>query len=142
MALYIPLARRRRNAVAVAFAALIVGLLVGWLVGRNGAPSVGAKVKAARTALGDTATRLDNLPNEYAKAFAGQQSIKAGVLDALDAARTETQHRLDAAPWVAQKQRDATLDQFAKARDAAAAKVAPPVFAADIAALGATLRAL
>lgn len=142
MALYVSIARRRRNAVAMASAALALGLLVGWIAGRNSSPSIATRVGTARAALTATAARLDNVPNEYTKALAGKQSLKAGVLDAIDQSRTEIQLRLDQAPWVRQSQRDHTLDLVAKTRADVQARVALSAVADDIATLGRALRSL
>ena len=79
MALYVPIARRRRNAVAMASATLAVGLLVGWIAGRNSSPSIATRVRTARASLTATAARLDNVPNEYTKALAGKQIGRAHV---------------------------------------------------------------
>ncbi len=40
MARYIPIARRRRNAAIATVIALFVGIALGWLIGKQSAPSV------------------------------------------------------------------------------------------------------
>ena len=132
MAIYVSVARRRRHAIALAAATLLVGLVAGLLVGRHGAPSVTSRVRSVRSRIAAVAARLENVPNEYAKAISGRQSLQSGVLDTIDALRRDTQASLDRAPWVRQTQRDSVLDAFAKTRSDAAAKVDAPTFATDV----------
>ncbi|HEY4330998.1 MAG TPA: hypothetical protein VGM78_00445, partial [Ilumatobacteraceae bacterium] len=84
MALYVPLSRRRRNAALVAALTLVLGLAVGFIVGRSSATTAGEAASDVRTK-GDTlATRLEALTIEYDQAIAGgSDSLTGSVIDAL-----------------------------------------------------------
>ena len=62
MALYIPASRRRRNALLMAAAALVIGLALGYLVGKAGQPSFAGEVRSAQHKADDLATQLERLP--------------------------------------------------------------------------------
>ena len=65
MARYIPISRRRRNAAIATVIALFVGIALGWLIGKQSAPSVSSAVKDAQQQAADIAIQLERLPIEY-----------------------------------------------------------------------------
>jgi hypothetical protein len=124
MAVYIPASRRRRNALLLAAGALVVGLVVGYLVGKAGEPSFSSEVRSAQHTADDLATQLERLPIEYEQGLAGQgDSIEEGTLVPLDDVQRGAAHLFDGAPWVTSAARAATLDAIAEAKVAAEAKV-------------------
>ena len=122
MARYIPIARRRRNAALAAVAALFVGIVLGWLVGKQSAPSVSSAVHDAQQQAADIAVQLQRLPIEYQQAIdgGGEDSIQAGVIAPL----TDIQ----AAPWIAPAARASAQDAIAEVRQAALDKVSADEF--------------
>ncbi len=81
MAKYVPIARRRRNAAIVAVAALFVGIVLGWLVGKQSAPSTSEAVRDTQQQAEDIAVQLERLPIEYEQALTGEgDSVEDGVL--------------------------------------------------------------
>ncbi len=96
MARYIPIARRRRNAALVAVAALFVGIALGWLVGKQSAPSVSSAVHDAQQQAADIAVQLQRLPIEYQQAIngSGEDTVQAGVIAPLDDLQAEHDERL------------------------------------------------
>lgn len=140
MALYIPLSRRRRNAVLLAIATLLVGLVAGFLAGRSSAVTAGERSAQVRTR-GDTlGTRVEALTIEYEQAITGAgDTVQAGVLDALDAIDDDLDRLIADAPWLGRAQIDAlhsastavrtaadqkvTVDQFTSVADTSAATI-------------------
>jgi len=126
MALYIPRRRRRRTAALIALATLVVGFTVGYLLGRQATPSVASSVRTTLDRADQLATELDRLPIEYEQAVTGAgDSIEAGVLDPLLAAKDRLTGLLNDAPWVGADARERVQDAVASvelvARDAAPA---------------------
>ena len=117
MARYIPLARRRRNAVIAAIVALFVGIAVGWLIGKQSAPSVSAAVKDAQQQAADVAVQLERLPIEYDQALSGRgDSVEEGVIAPLDEIQAATTNAFDDAPWITPAARASTQDALAEVR--------------------------
>ena len=141
MALYIPASRRRRNALLWAAAALVIGLVLGYLVGKAGEPSFGGEVRSAQNKADDLATQLERLPIEYEQGLAGQgDSVDAGTIVPLDDVQRGAAALFDGAPWVTSKARAATLDAIAEAKVAAEAKVTAAEFEQKVNAAAAALR--
>jgi len=103
VARYIPISRRRRNAALVAGAALLVGIVLGWLVGKQSAPSVSSAVHDAQQQAADIAVQLQRLPIESQQAIdgGGEDSIQAGVVAPLDDIQASATNAFDDAPWIA-----------------------------------------
>lgn len=103
MALYIPASRRRRNATFVAVATLLAGLAIGFLAGRSSATTASEAARDVRSK-GDTlGTRIEALEIEYDQAInatAGSDTVKGGVLDALDLVAADTDRLIGSAPWI------------------------------------------
>lgn len=141
MALYIPAGRRKRNALLVAGAALVLGLVLGWAIGRAQAPSVADKVASVQRDADDLVTRVGALPIEYEQGFAGTgDSIDKGVLVPVGTIQRDTVTLLDRAPWISQSGRNAALDAVASVKQAASDKVRPLRFATVVRLAQADLR--
>ena len=136
---YIPLSRRRRNAILVAIATLLFGLVVGVVVGRSTAITAPEAAQAVR-AKGDTlATRVEALTIEYDQAIAGTgDTIQGGVLDALDLVEADMNTLIAESPWLGLKQTQALRAATTALRTAAENTVDPAEFS-DIAATAAAL---
>ena len=130
MARYIPIARRRRNAALVAVAALFVGIVLGWLVGKQSAPSVSSAVHDAQQSAADIAVQLERLPIEYQQAIdgGGEDSIQAGVIAPLDDIQASATNAFDDAPWISPSVRASVQDAIAEVRQAALGKVSTDEF--------------
>ena len=130
MARYIPISRRRRNAALVAGAALLVGIVLGWLVGKQSAPSVSSAVHDAQQQAADIAVQLQRLPIEYQQAIdgGGEDSIQAGVVAPLDDIQASATNAFDDAPWIASATRANAQDSIAQVRQDALDKVSADEF--------------
>jgi hypothetical protein len=130
VARYIPIARRRRNAALVAVAALFLGIVLGWLVGKQSAPSVSSAVRDAQQKAADIAVQLERLPIEYQQAIdgGGEDSIQAGVIAPLNDIQASATNAFDDAPWISAKARAGAQDAIAEVRQAASDKVSADEF--------------
>ncbi len=100
MALYIPTGRRRRRTIAVAVAALVIGMAAGWVVGRASSTSIGGRVDAVRAEARQTAAGLRVI------ALHDQTGAGAGGADlVLARTRTELDNEFARAPWLTRAQR-------------------------------------
>ncbi len=141
MALFIPASRRRRNALLLAAATLVVGLVFGYLVGKAGEPSFASEVSSAQRKADDLATQMARLPIEYEQGLAGQgDNIQTGTIVPIDDVQKAAAGLFDNAPWVTAKARAATLDAIAEAKVAAEAKVTAAEFEQKVNAAAAALR--
>ena len=136
---YIPLSRRRRNAMLVALATLLVGLVVGIVVGRSAAVTASEAAKQVR-ARGDTlGTRIEALTIEYDQAIAGTgDTVQSGVLDALDLVEADMNKLIVDSPWLGAIQKQKLHDGITAVRTAATSRLNTDAFA-DIAASTAAL---
>ena len=136
---YVPLSRRRRNAMLVALATLVVGLIVGIVVGRTTAITASEAAQEVR-AQGDTlGTRIEALTIEYDQAIAGTgDTVQAGVLDALDLVAADMNKLIADSPWLGDDQQQALHDAISAVRTAGENKIDPADFA-DIATNSAAL---
>ncbi len=143
MALYIPAGRRRRNALLLALATLVAGLVLGYLVGRAGEPSVADAVATAQQRADDLATQLERLPIEYQQGLAGAgDNIQEGVLQPLDELQRSAIGLFDDAPWVSSAERAATLDAIAAVKVAAESTVPAAEFERLVSVAASDLRGL
>ncbi|MGE0307881.1 MAG: hypothetical protein AB7N61_00190 [Acidimicrobiia bacterium] len=111
MAVYVSRAQRKRKAIILAVATALIGLVLGWVIGRSQVPTIGSRVTSVQESAGELASRIDALTIEYRQAIEGQgDTIQGGVLDAIDGIRSDTLHELDRAPWITQDDRDALTD--------------------------------
>ncbi len=136
MALYLPASTRRRRLVLVAVAAAVVGLLLGWAVGRLTAPTVGDRVSSVRAEARRLDARLASLPLEYDKALAGGTDLAGagGPVATLDGIAADTVALARRAEWLGADQRDAVEAAVTAAHDQAASRVPSGQFGAAIAA--------
>jgi len=136
---YIPLSRRRRNALLLALTTLVVGLVVGVVVGRSAAVTASEAATEVR-ARGDTlGTRIEALTIEYDQAIAGTgDTVQRGVLDALDLVEGDMNKLIADSPWLGSGQKQGLHDAITAVRTAAASRVETGAFG-DIAAKTAAL---
>ena len=141
MALYIPLSRRRRNAGLGAVATLLVGLVLGFLIGRSTAVTAPEAARDVRSK-GDTlGTRLEALTIEYDQAIAGTgDTVQAGVLDALDRLVVDMDALIREAPWLGAAQTARLHMATTDVRTSAGQRVASDRFAEVVKTSAATLR--
>jgi hypothetical protein len=136
---YIPLSRRRRNALLLALATLVVGLVVGVVVGRSAAVTASEAATQVR-ARGDTlGTRIEALTIEYDQAIAGTgDTVQRGVLDALDLVEGDMDKLIADSPWLGVAQKQGLHDAITDVRTAAVSRVDTGTFG-DLAAKTAAL---
>ena len=90
MAIYVPDSTRRRRLVLIAAACLLVGLVVGFVLGRATAAGVDDSVAAVRDHAEDAVTALQRLPIEYEQALASEGGEDtATITGALERAHAE-----------------------------------------------------
>lgn len=143
MALYVPVSRRRRNAILLAVASAVVAFAVGYLIGRQATPSVSAQVASVQADAQALATRLEALPIEYDQALSGgQDTVEGGTLEALDGIQHDTIRAMDRAPWVHADDREKVLDAIAATSQAARDRADPAVFLAAVTAAAGEVRAV
>ena len=143
MALDVSAGRRTRRTVIAAVAALVVGLGIGWAVGRQQVPSIQDRVVSVRSSAADVATGIERLDIEYEQAIGGGgDSISAGVLSPLAGDRTQLQTLLDEAPWIVAADRSALLDQLAAVEAGARDKIDLETFRSRANDAGAKIRSV
>jgi|SRR5829696_2670985 len=141
MALYVPLSRRRRNAALVATAMLLLGLVVGYLVGGSSAVTAAEAAAQVRSEADTLATRVEALTIEYDQALTGaDDTIEAGVIDALDGIDHDLDVLIADAPWFGAVHSDDVRAAAAAVRTAAEETVTPEAFANVATASAATIR--
>jgi hypothetical protein len=140
LALYIPVSRRRRNAILLAIATLLGGLIVGFLVGRSTAITAAERTTEVRAKADTLGTRLEALTIEYEQALAGSgDTVQAGVVDALALVDADLDRLIADTPWLGQAQIDdlhtattavrtaaeqrVDLDEFTRVVDASATAI-------------------
>ena len=116
MAIYVPPSTRRRRLVALVAAGLVVGLLVGFLLGRSTASGVDDEIADVREQAEDAATALQRIPIEYEQALegAGGESTET-ITEALASARAQLDAAWADAEWFgpsARAEADAALDEI------------------------------
>ena len=119
MALYISAGRRSRRTLAIALGAAIVGLVVGWAIGRQQVPSITERVRAVQQDAERAATALERLGIEYEQVLAGTDDLNTSVLQPLDELRTDLQSTMDQAPWLSAQTRATLLDAVSQVRQLA-----------------------
>jgi hypothetical protein len=107
VALYVPAGRRRRNLVLGLAGAVVVGLIVGFLLGRATHASLDDEVATVQDSARAVTARLRATPVEYAQERRGSSEFSHGgtVLDSLADARRSLRDALDDAVWLGPAQR-------------------------------------
>jgi hypothetical protein len=103
MALYIPAGRRKRRLLLAGGAGLLIGLLLGFGVGRTSAPNPEDQAKSAKQTAGRVTGALNALPFHYEQAMNGEidKTTYATSLDAaLRTADDDLVAALANAPWL------------------------------------------
>ena len=115
MALYVSAGARRRRAIIAALVTGLIALALGWVIGRQQVPSIGERVTQVQADANDVATGIERLDIEYEQVLTGTgDTVDAGVIAPLDGLRDQLIDTMDRAPWLAQAQRSALLDQLAE----------------------------
>jgi hypothetical protein len=144
MALYVSAARRRRRTLVVGAVTLVVGLLLGWLIGRATGSSADDEVAARQNDAEQLVARLDGLDLEYQQTAAGGASgsdALQGSLDAAKAIAADADALLARMPWVAQAERTATVQVVDGVRQAVEAGAPPDAVSAAVAQADQAVRA-
>ena len=144
MALYVSAARRRRRTLVVGAAALVVGLLLGWLIGRATGSSANDDIKARQNDAEQLVARLDGLDLEYQQTAAGGASGSDAVKGSLAAAAAiaaDSDALMARMPWVARAERTATVQVVDGVRRAVEAGAPPEEVSAAVARADQAVRA-
>jgi len=121
--------------------ALFAGIALGWLVGKQSAPSVSSAVKDAQQQAADIAIQLERLPIEYDQALTGSgDTVQAGVIAPLDDLQAAATNAFDDAPWVSPQTRADAQDALAEVRRAAEDEVSADEFEAAVTHAADTIR--
>lgn len=131
MALYISAGRRRRTTIIVGVAAAIVGLLLGFLLGRGTATTIDDRISASRDAGRKFAAALRVLPLEYEQAVT-DDGESGGAAPIVERSLDGEQAALDAAPWLSDAQIAALRSDLDVVRSAPANDLPPDEFAAAV----------
>jgi hypothetical protein len=116
MAIYVPPSTKRRRLVLLAAASLVVGLLVGFGLGRATSSGLDDALEAVRGDAQDAAVGLQRLPIEYEQAAAGEggESTRT-ITEAIARARADLDDAWEGAEWAgpdARKPVDAAIDEL------------------------------
>lgn len=129
MAVYMSATRQRRRTILVAVAAVVVGVLVGFMIGRSSAPGVSDAVGDARTRGQNLASALRALPFEYEQALTGAAGEStAGIDDAIRRVSDRSTQAIADTPWLTTEQKDAIASAIGDVTSAAQERVAPGDF--------------
>jgi len=100
VAIYVPQGAKRRRLILISVGTLVLGLLVGFLVGRATAPSIDDAIADVREQADDAATAFERLPIEYEQALAGQGGESTQTItDAIASARSQLDDAYADATW-------------------------------------------
>lgn len=132
MALYTPLAQRRRRLVLVAVAALLLGAVAGAVVGRLTAPTPEQRVAQVQEQARQMSAQLRvlSLHAEAGAASLGSDG-DAGSTLALHRTDGELADALQQAPWITPQQGSALRDRLHELERTANTDVATASFATD-----------
>jgi hypothetical protein len=133
VAIYVPPSTRRRRLVVMAAGTLVVGLAIGFGVGRATSSGVDDAVANVRSQAADAATALQRLPIEYEQAVADQGGESPQTITgAIENARAQLDAAFDDATWfgpAARQPTDEALDALVRA---VRERASPAEFEADI----------
>jgi hypothetical protein len=119
--LYIPAGRRRRRAIVIAVAALVVGVVVGWALGRSTAVTPADAARDARERAGVATSQLTSSEIHYAQVVQGEgdtTELRASVEASLDRAAADLSDALARASWIDEGAADDLRRAVAEVRDA------------------------
>lgn len=134
MAVYMQGSRRRWISVAVGVVALLIGVGIGYLVGRGTATTADDVVTESRTKGEDAATALQRLPIEYEQALTNASGESpTTVTDALDDATSLLTEAYAASPWLPDALRQPPVQAIGRLKADVTTQVAADVFAQDVA---------
>lgn len=130
MALYVPAGARRRRLILTVVAGLVVGLALGFVLGRSTAQGLGDRVDAVQAQAADAATALERIPIEYEQAVAdaGGESTDT-IRSAIKSAQVQLDEAYAEAIWFGSDARDTTDAAFAELQQAVDDGVPPDEFA-------------
>jgi hypothetical protein len=133
MAIYVSASRRRRRVLGAAAAALALGLLVGFVVGRMTAPTLATQVAHAQER-GRAASSQLRVLALHAESGATSQtgSGDGGVTLALERAKAELTSALDDAPWIPPTRRQRLLAEIDGLAEETKAKPDQRAFASSV----------
>jgi len=113
MALYVPAGARTRRLVLIAAAAVVVGLVVGFLGGRASAPGLADEVHAVQGLAVDATTTLERIPIEYEQSVAGEGGESTDTITgAIERARSQLDDAFAAAIWLPDDASSGTDEAF------------------------------
>ena len=135
MALYVPAGRRRRRLIIGLVLAVVVGLVVGFGLGRVTATTTSDDVASVQDQARNAVGALRSTPTEYSQAAAGATAEFAnggGASDGINRVEAQVKDALGAAPWLGPASRAAALKAVADVRSVAAQKGSPDEFASAV----------
>jgi len=137
VAIYVPRARRRRNMILLAVAAVAVGLVVGVAFGRASAPTVEGRVASVRKQARDIAAQLRvvSFHENNGTTSLADTSGDAGADLALRRTETNLRQLFRRAPWVTTKTSSDLLADTVALRAQAPGQARTPGFGDKIDAL-------
>ena len=134
MALYISAGRRRRRVIITAALALVLGLTVGFLLGRGMVTTPREQADSVAATGRDLATRVDALTIEYEQAIAGSgDSVAKGVTEPLVGIERDLRAVLAKAPWLGTAARTSLLAKLRGLRTDATSGMSAAKFASSTA---------
>lgn len=101
MALYVPVRRGRRRAIAAAAVSLVAGLAIGGAAGRASAPGLAGQVREVRKSARDVSSRLRVVSLHQAEDTISQAAPDDGTELALRSALEELRDVCRNAAWIA-----------------------------------------
>jgi hypothetical protein len=133
VAIYVPPSTKRRRLVLLVAAGLVVGLLVGFVLGRSTSSGLDDALDEVRGHATDAAVVLQRMTNGYVQAGSGDGGDSTRALtEAIDRARADLDEAWDGAAWfgpTARKPVDAALDELDRDVEA---EVSPDDFEAAV----------
>jgi len=142
VAIYVPRARRRRNLIVLGAAALTLGLVLGAVIGRTSAPTVGDRVRSVRNEARNIAAQLRvvslHAEDKTASVAAGGD---AGADLALGRAESDLRGLFKRAPWLPAKTAADLLTETVALRAEAKGEAGTPAFGRKVDALAGRVEA-
>jgi hypothetical protein len=135
MALYVPAGRRRRRLIIGLVLAGVIGVVLGFGLGRVTATTTSDDVTSVQDQARNAVGALQSTPTEYAQAAAGGTAEFAnggGASAGINRVEAAIKDALDAAPWLGPASRAAALKAVADVRSVAARKGSPDEFATAV----------